>query len=88
MRRGQLMPDGRLGKLGGYVFIDAVAVIDRLVQDESDVMLTIRPLHEKERYMLVDNKQAIGLVNEHDGYTYEAWYDGKNRYMHVTAIQS
>ena len=88
MRRGQLMPDGRLGKLGGYVFVDAIVLIDRLVQDGTDVMLTIRPLHEKERYMLVDNKHAIWWANAHNQYTYEAWYDGKDKFMHVTAMQS
>ncbi len=88
MRRGQLLSNGRLGKLGGYVYVDAIAVIDRLTQDGSDVMLTIKPKYEKERHMLVDNKHAVWWVNAHQGYTYEAWYDGKDKYMHVTAIQS
>lgn len=88
MRKGQLMPNGRLGKLGGYVFVDAVTVIDRLVQDGTDVMLTIRPLHEKERYMFVGNKQAVEWINRHSGYVYEAWYSSFDEPLHVIAMQS
>jgi len=86
--RGQLLSDGSLGRLGGFEFVTAQTIIERLFRDGSNMLLTIGLSFRdpKTRDKWYDNVSAIRWLRDNTrNYSYEAWYDGGEE-LHVNAI--
>lgn len=85
--KGQLKADGRLGKPDGFCFVDAVTLIYRLMKDGSDVELSIGQPFRRQEKVRMGNEEAIKWVNERFcSHSFEAFYDGMDGLMHVSAV--
>lgn len=86
-QKGQLRENGKLGAFGGFCFVDAVTVIDRLAKDKCNALISVGNMLNNREEMPVSNSKAIRWVNENSGsYAFEAWYDGKVPELHVSAM--
>ena len=88
MRKGQVKSDGKIGKPEGWCFVNWTYLRERLVEDGSDMMLTIGLSFRNPRThdKVFKNKSAIRWFDEHGSkYTFEAEYMGDG-YLHVTAL--
>lgn len=88
-RKGQLMKDGTLGRIGGYQFVGKDVIIDRLIQDEADMSLTIGLSfrNPRTRDKRMDVNEAVAWLTKYGrSYVFEALYNGEDDMLHVTAL--
>ena len=87
--KGQLRENGKLGAICGFCFVDAVTVIDRLMSDGCNALLSVGMMLNDRQEMPMSNAKAIDWVNRNSGsYAFEAWYDGKVPELHISAMAS
>lgn len=86
--KGQLRQNGRLSKALGFCFVDAITVIERLIEDGTDVILTEGQSFRENKTTRLKNGEAIAWVNQRFAtHSFEASYDGIDGLMHLSAVR-